>query len=202
MSSSTMTVITQGDPSKPKLDFYEKMMGRLMVGEPASDVFGECCTEDLVFTNPEFHVISPDKSLYGFFALETMSRYYRTDGEGWRHITMKTIWSEETETTLFRERNFIASEPFGTFGGFEEGERADDLEVVLRVVEIVKFRDGKVSEIHAVYDSLGFYYDMAGGDWDLVAKAIKNSQYWWAPQLENVKNGLYPIPDPGQVYGT
>ncbi|MBD3751586.1 MAG: hypothetical protein IE935_03900 [Micrococcales bacterium] len=107
---STMTVITQGNADKPKLDFYEKMMRRLIEGEAAQAVFVECCNEDLVFTNPEFHVISPDKSLYGLFALETMSRYYRTDGEGWRNITMKTIWSEETETKLYRERNFIASE--------------------------------------------------------------------------------------------
>lgn len=198
MTASDFELVTKGSKDTPKTAFLERMLGRMFAGDPA--VFEDCCTEDFKMTNPEFHLISPDGSLRGAFAIETMSRYFRNDGTGYKKVGMETVWTEETETRLYREVRWTASEPFGSYGGFEEGERADDLKVVLRVIEIVTFRDGRICEIHGVYDHLGYYHDMAGGDFDLMAKAIRNSQSWWGPQLEKVKQGIIPIPDPGNVF--
>lgn len=184
-----------------KLAFAKEMQRRMFAGD--KNVFKDCCTEDFRHRTPEFHFITPAEDagwLKGEFAIETMSRYFRSDGGGWAEIKVTDVSAVETNDLLIWEFVWSGDNPTGPYGGFEDGERREGMHVDMRVVEYWRFRDGKVCEIDACNDSLGYYYDMADGNWDLIVKAIKNNIGWWAGQRENIEKGEYPIPDPGNVF--
>lgn len=201
MKSKLTMDIQNSETKNPKYAFAKKMHGRMFAGDKS--VFADCCTEDFRMRTPEFHFITPVEDhgwLQGAFAIETMSRYFRSDGISFKHVEVTDKSIVETDDLLIWEFIWSGSEPVGTYAGFEDGERAADLSVDMRVIEFWRFRDGKVYEIDTTNDSLGYYYDMASGDWKLAAKAIANNYDWWHGQYENIRKGEYPVPDPGKVY--
>ena len=193
--------VIKATESTSKLEFAKAMVNRMFAGD--KDVFKDCCTEDSRHRTPEFHMINPVEKqgwMDGEFAVETMSRYFRADGNGWKNVQITDKSAVETEDLLVWEFIWSGEFPIGAYAGFLEGERREGMRVEMRVVEYWRFRDGKVCEIDAVNDSLAYYYDMADGNWDLIVKAIDNNVAWWSGQRDNILKGEYPIPDPGKVF--
>lgn len=184
-----------------KYALFKEMQARMFAGD--KDVFKDYCTEDFRMRTPEFHFITPveyEGWLQGEFGIETMSRYFRDDGKSFERVEVVDKNIVETEDTLIYEFIWNGINPIGSYAGFEDGERAPDLHVKMKVIEILRFRDGKIYEYDSVNDSLGYYYDMAGGDWKLAAKAIANNYDWWNNQRERIMAGEYPVDEPGKVY--
>lgn len=194
-------ILNTANEATGKYAFVKEMQRRMFAGD--KDVFKDCCTEDFRMRTPEFHFITPAEQmgwLKGEFAIETMSRYFRADGGGWKDIQVEDKAIVETDDLLIYEFIWSGTNPIGEYGGFKEGERREGMRVDMRVIEYYRFRDGKIYEYESTNDSLGYYYDMADGNWDLIVKAINNNIDWWTGQRDNIVNGDYPIPDPGKVF--
>ncbi len=172
--------------------FIDGAYAQLWAGNKA--VYKDYFTDDFKLENPEFHLISPTKYLEGDFALETMSRLFRADGNSWSKIEDEVMWEVDAGDKYIRMVRWQGSEPYASYGGFDY--LSPDLTVTLKVVEVFFFRDGKICEQFSTMDHLGYYFDMAQGDIDKAADAIKNAEHWkdWR---QKVMQGIVPVPEPG-----
>lgn len=172
--------------------FVDSAYAQLWTGNKAA--YKDYFTDDFKMENPEFHLISPTKYLEGDFALETMSRLFRADGNSWTKIEDEIVWEVDAGDKYIRMFRVQLSEPYAAYGGFSY--LPPDLTVSLKVVEVFFFREGKICEQFSTMDHLGYYFDMAQGDIDRAADAIKNATQWkeWR---QKVLQGIIPIPDPG-----
>lgn len=188
-------------PDTPKLALFVDVTERMFMGEDSQELFEKFFTEDFWWSDPESHIISPQTGgkLYGAAAVDYRSRYYRFDGHSFKNIGTDTLWSVETEDTLFRKSTWWASDPVGEYTGFEEGERKDE-KVTMVLMDIIKFRDGKIASVETMCDMLGYHYDMAGGDLRAAAQAFINAEDWWMAQKKCVAEGRPTIDDPGKPF--
>ncbi len=172
--------------------FVDNAYAQLWAGNKA--VYKDYFTDDFKLENPEFHLISPTKYMEGDFALETMSRLFRADGNSWSKIEDEVMWEVDAGDKYIRMVRWQGSEPYAAYGGFDY--LPPDLIVTLKVVEVFFFRDGKICEQFSTMDHLGYYFDMARGDIDKAADAIKNAAHWkeWR---QRVLLGVVPVPQPG-----
>jgi len=172
--------------------FVDNAYAQLWVGNKA--VYKDYFTDDFNLENPEFHLISPTKYLEGDFALETMSRLFRADGNSWSKIEDEVMWEVDAGDKYIRMVRWQGSEPYAAYGGFDY--LPPDLTVTLKVIEVFFFRDGKICEQFSTMDHLGYYFDMAQGDIDKAADAIKNAKHWkeWR---QRVLQSIVPVPEPG-----
>ena len=172
--------------------FVDNAYAQLWAGN--KEVYKDYFTDDFKLENPEFHLISPTKYLEGDFALETMSRLFRADGNSWSKIEDEVMWEVDAGDKYIRMVRWQGSEPYAAYGGFDY--LPPDLSVTLKVIEVFFFRDGKICEQFSTMDHLGYYFDMAQGDIDKAADAIKNAKHWkeWR---QRVLQSIVPVPEPG-----
>ena len=79
--------------------FVDNAYAQLWAGNKA--VYKDYFTDDFNLENPEFHLISPTKYLEGDFALETMSRLFRADGNSWSKIEDEVMWEVDAGDKFF-----------------------------------------------------------------------------------------------------
>jgi len=175
--------------------FIDDAYGRVVKGDMS--VFEECFTPDFKFTWPEFKLITSSGSLYGKFALEIFSLYIKNDGTRWGSIEGKILNEIESGDQVVRELLYVMKNPIKGFGGFEK--LPPDLEIRITAIQLFTFREGKICSCYDTYDTLGFYFDMAQGDLNKVADAIRTINPWFTAQRKAIEKGELPLPDPGQM---
>ena len=153
-----------------KSKFLDETYERVYAGDMT--VFEECFTPDYTLWIPETQMMTKDGYLKGKFALEFLSTIIRNDGSNFDR-TIEVVHEVEQDDTVVREVHYtMKMNPDKPGDG--GADYPPDLVVTIRLLNMYKFRDGKICEESTFYNILGTEMDFMQGDLKkAVAKILK-----------------------------
>jgi ketosteroid isomerase-like protein len=133
-------------------------------------VFSDCFTPDYTMTGPETKMLSKDGSLHGEAAIKAMGGMNRNDDASFGKKDWTLVMSMENDNTVVRRMRWTGKAPHGSYAGFED--LPNNLTITGDAVLIDTFRDGRIADQFFVYDTMGFFMDLAEGDMKKMGAAL------------------------------
>jgi ketosteroid isomerase-like protein len=143
-------------------------------------VFSDCFAPDYKMTGPETKMLSKDGSLHGKAAIDAMGAMNRNDSASFGQKDWTLVMSMEDDHTVVRRMRWTGKAPHGSYAGFEN--LPNDLTITGDAVLIDTLRDGKIADQFFVYDTMGFFMDLAQGDMRKMGAALVKMGDMMAPQ--------------------
>jgi len=177
-----------------KSKFLDACYDRVYAGDLT--VFEECFTPDYKLTIPETQMMTESGSLTGKLALEFLSFLFQNDANNFDR-TIETAREVEQDDVVVREILYTMTMNPDKPGDMKDNEYPPDMKIVIRLINMYVFRDGKICEESTFYNILATEMDFAQGDLKkAVAKILRME-----PMIKQMKAKLAKGELPGPPGG-
>ena len=163
----------------------------------ASDmtVFEDCFTPDYTLFIPETQMMTETGYLKGKFALEFLSTIIRNDGLNFDR-TIETVSEVEQGDIVVREILYTMKRNPDKPTDMKDNDYPPDMKVTIRLLNMYKFRDGKICEESTFYNILGTELDFAQGDLKKAVAKILKMEPMIKEARAKLTKGELPFPNP------
>ncbi|OGN96900.1 MAG: hypothetical protein A2Z77_00445 [Chloroflexi bacterium RBG_13_51_36] len=177
-----------------KSRFLDKCYDRLYSGDLT--VFEECFTPDYTLCIPETQLMTNAGYLKGEFAAEFLSHIIQGDAKNFDR-TIETVREVEQGDTVVREILYTMKMNPNKPGDMLDANYPPDMKIVIRLMTLYQFRDGKICEEFTTYNLLATELDFAQGDLKkAVAKILKMEPMMKEAKAKLAKGELPFPPNP------
>jgi hypothetical protein len=177
-----------------KSRFLDECYERVYSGDMA--VFDECFTPDYTLTIPETKMMTENGSLKGRLALEFLSFLFQMDAKNFDR-TVETVRELEDDDVVVREILYTMKNNPDKPTDMKDNEYPPDMVITIRLINMYKFRGGKICEESTFYNLLGTELDFAQGDLKkAVAKILSMEPMMQEMKAKLAKGELPGLPNP------